>query len=126
MSSSLTVFTVEYGNSRDRSFAMTDLALKRGFAYQGILLHSTKEEAQSALDAEIEDGEDADEMAVVVLKINRNGDLYDEYGTMLHDTISAQNNQSKRDVRQHLQEYFLHEIAGRRAQNQNDDVAMGM
>jgi len=127
MSNSLIVYTVEYGNSSDRSFAMSESTLKRGFGYSGIQLHSSEEEATQAMEADILDGEDADELGVVTLKINRNGDLYDAYGVMLHDLIAQQNNQSKRDVRQHLQEYFLHEMAGRRSKlDTNLDSAMGM
>lgn len=127
MSSSLIVYTVEYGNSSNRSFAMSESTLKRGFGYSGIVLHSTKEEALSAMEADILDGEDADDLGVVTLKINRNGDLYDEYGVMLHDLIAQQNNQGKRDVRQHLQEYFLHEMAERRSKiDSTPDMAMGM
>lgn len=124
MSSSFTVYTIEYGNSSDRSFAMTELKLHKGFDYSGILIHSTKAEAEASLATEIAEGEDPEEMGVALLKINRNGDLYDEYGVMLHDLVSLQNGQSKREVRQHLQEYFLHELAGRRSHS--FDHAAGM
>ncbi|MBD8088472.1 hypothetical protein IFT48_00510 [Pseudomonas fluorescens] len=127
MSSSLVVYTVEYGNSSDRSFAMSSATLKRGFDYSGVLLHSSEDQANEAMASDIADGESPDEMRVAVLKINRNGDLYDAYGVMLHDTIALQNNQSKREVRQHLQEYFLHEMADRRSKiDMTPDLAMGM
>lgn len=129
MSSTLIVYTVGYGNSSDRSFAMSDATLKRGFQYRGILIHA-RSEAESAvedMEDEIRQGEDPEELGVVTLKINRNGDLYDEYGVMLHDQIALQNNQSKLEVRQHLQEYFLHEMADRRSKLEaTTESAMGM
>lgn len=127
MSSTLIVYTVGYGNSSDRSFAMSDATLKRGFQYKGILLHSSHEAAVEDMEDDIRQGEDPEELGVVTLKINRNGDLYDEYGVMLHDQISLQNNQSKLEVRQHLQEYFLHEMADRRSKLEAaTESAMGM
>lgn len=126
MSNALTVYSFEYGKDGDRAFPMLTTPIGKGFSYSGIQLFVSAQAAQEAMQADAEPGDDADDVAVTVLKLNRNGDLYDAYGVNLHDLISQQNDQSRRDVRQHLQEYFLHELASRRQQARRDtEMAVG-
>lgn len=121
MSNALTVYSFEYGKHGDRAFPMLTKTIGKGFSYSGIQLFTSAQAAEDAMQAEAEPGDDADDVAVTVLKLNRNGDLYDAYGVNLHDLIGQQNDQGRRDVRQHLQEYFLHELGTRRQQARRDE-----